>query len=116
MSTRCKIFENPSLKVGRWVQFETSKEELTENQKNIYQKNKYFLIVSCKNNIFLGSSYTLVDVTAQKIYDYCPGKNFIGSTFLVLNSNVTVISEEKVLEVHGEENVKAANEIAKKYI
>ncbi len=115
MAAGCKVLGNP-LEVGKWIQFVTSKKEVSEHQKGIYQNDKYFFVISKEPNVFLGNKYTLIDIVSQKICMYLPAKNSMDSIFLVFNSKVNVVSQEDLEAKYDAGKVKAAYKTAEKYI
>jgi len=115
MHPRCK-FLGKELEVGTWIQFSTNRKDLSEQQKRIYQADKYFFVISKEFNVLSGHTYKLFDIVFQKISSYFPTKNTINSEFLVLNSKVHVISKEAVEAKYGIEKVRAVYESAKAYL
>src|SRR5580765_2256739 len=90
---RGKEIANRDFQVLQWVKFslEKSRYNPSEEQKKIYQADRFFLVVSRTDEMYDSCRCYLIDATG-KTYDYCPRMGSLGDVNLLWDQTITAFS------------------------
>ena len=102
------VVSGGDLKVAQWIKFTTGEDLSTQSAETqaIYQENQRYLVFFREDRLSDPCRCRLIDMKGE-IINYCARMHSLGSSQLVWDGNITVVTKQSVETIHGAELVSA---------